>query len=59
MCERHYRLPRNLCDVLVNDRSPSCTRIEQIKEKKVFLVRFLENREQTAASPDKLGAITK
>ena len=58
MCQRHYRLPRNSCDVLVNDRSPSCTRIEQIKEKKVFLVRFLENREQTAASPDKLISST-
>ena len=51
-CERHYRLPRNSCDVLVSDRGPSCTHIEQIKGKKVFLVRFLGNREQTAASPD-------
>ena len=52
-CERHYRLPRNSCDVLVSDRRPSCTRIEQIKGKKVFLVRFLENREQRVGSPDK------
>ena len=53
-CERHYRLPRNSCDVLVSDRGPSCTRFEQIKGKEVFLVRFLESREQTVASPDKL-----
>ena len=27
--------------------------------KKVFLVRFLENRKQTASSPDKLGLSTR
>ena len=39
---------------MVSDRGPSGTRFEQIKWKKVFLVSFLENREQTVASPDKL-----
>ena len=44
-CKIHQRLPRNLCDDLVNDRDrPSYTCIEQ-QGKKVFLVRFLENRE--------------
>ena len=57
-CGRHYRLPRNSCDVLVSDRGPSCTRFEQIKGKKVFLVRFLENREQIVASPNKLVSST-
>ena len=57
-CGRHCRLPRNSCDVLVSDRGPSCTRFEQIKGKKVFLVRFLENREQIVASPNKLVSST-
>ena len=57
-CERYYRLPRNSCDVFVSDRGPSGIRFEQIKWKKVFLVRFLENREQTVASPDKLVSST-
>ena len=49
-CGRHYRLPRNSCDVLVSDRGPSCTRFEQIKGKK--------NREQIVASPNKLVSST-
>ena len=57
-CERHYRLPRNSCDVWVSFRGPSYTRIEQIKGKKGFLVRFLENRQQASASPDKLISST-
>ena len=43
---------------MVSDRGPSGTRFEQIKWKKVVLVRFLENREQTVASPDKLVSST-
>ena len=42
-CKRHCRLPRNLCNVLVSDKGPSCSCIELMKGKKVFLVRFLEN----------------
>ena len=38
-CERHYRLPRISCDVLVSFGVSSCTGIEQMKGKKVFLVR--------------------
>ena len=57
-CKRHYRLPRNLSDVLANFRGPSCTRIEQIRMKKLFFVRFLENRERKVASPDKLISST-
>ena len=44
----------NSCNVSVSDRGHSCTRMEQIKRKNVFLVRFLETREQTVASSNKL-----
>ena len=47
-CERHYRLCRNSCDVLVSDRGASCSRFE----------RFLENREQAVVSPDTLISST-
>ena len=53
-CERHYRLPKNSRAVLVSDRGPYYTRINPIKGNNVSLVRFLENREQTVVSPDKL-----
>ena len=43
--ERYYHLPKNSCDVFVSGKGPSCTRFEEIKGKKLFLVRFLENRE--------------
>ena len=42
-CEQHYNAPRNSCDILVSDRGPSCTKIDQIKGRKVYLVRFLES----------------
>ena len=56
--KRHNRLPRNLSDVSANFRGPSCTRIEKIRMKKLFFVRFLENRERKVASPDKLISST-
>ena len=42
-CECFYSMPKNSCDVLASDRGPSCSRIEQLKEKKFYLVRFLED----------------
>ena len=36
---RHHEVP---CDLLASDRGPSCSNLEQIKGKKVYLVRFLQ-----------------
>ena len=41
-CERFYKAPRGSCDLLASDRGPSCSNLEQIKGKKVYLVRFLQ-----------------
>ena len=40
-CECFYNMPENSCDVLAPDRGSSCSRIEQLKGKKFYLVRFL------------------
>ncbi len=45
-CERFYDMPPGSCDVLASDRGPSCTRIDQIKGKKLFMVRFLDREKQ-------------
>lgn len=47
-CENHYHQGKGSCDVLVGDRGPSCTRIDQIKGKKVYLVRFLDKKLNSA-----------
>ena len=41
-CEKYYRAPDHSCDVLASDRGPSCTRVEQLKGKKVFFIRFID-----------------
>ena len=41
-CERFYKMPENCCDILASDRVPSCSRIDQIKAKKLCHIRFLE-----------------
>ena len=33
-CADHYSLPASLCDVLVTNKGPSCTSIEQIPHRK-------------------------
>lgn len=33
-CADHYSLPASLCDVLVTNKGPSCTSIEQISHRK-------------------------
>ena len=33
-CADHYSLPASLCDVLVTNKGPSCTNIEQIPHRK-------------------------
>ena len=41
-CQTYYKAPMGSCDVLASDRGPSCTRIEQLKGKKIYYIRFLE-----------------
>ena len=36
-------MSENSCDVLGSDHEPSCSRIEQLKGKKCYLIRFLED----------------
>ena len=36
-------MSENSCDVLASDHEPSCSRIEQLKGKKCYLIRFLED----------------
>ncbi|XP_078482962.1 LOW QUALITY PROTEIN: myosin heavy chain kinase D-like [Ciona intestinalis] len=41
-CEKYYNATSGSCDVLASDRGPSCTRLDQIKGKKVYFIRFLQ-----------------
>ena len=41
-CEKYYQAPEGSCDILASDRGPSCTKLEQIKGKKVYFIRFLQ-----------------
>ena len=41
-CEKYYQAPEGSCDILALDRGPSCTKLEQIKGKKVYFIRFLQ-----------------
>lgn len=41
-CERYYNSPENSCDVLASERGPSCTKMEQVKGKKVYYIRFVQ-----------------
>ena len=40
--EQFYKAPQGSCDILASDRGPSCTKIEQVKGKKVYCIRFLQ-----------------
>ena len=44
-CEQFYNAPQGSCDVPTSDRGPSCTKMEQIKGKKVYFIRFLPPNE--------------
>lgn len=39
-CEKYYQAPEGSCDILASDSGPSCTKLEQIKDKKVYLFVF-------------------
>ena len=52
-CEKCYQAPEGSCDILASDRGPSCTKLEQIKGKKVYYIRFLPPK-STDVAP-KLG----
>ena len=41
-CEQFYKASPGSCDILASDRGPSCNKIEQIKGKKVYFIRFLQ-----------------
>ena len=41
-CERFYKAPERSCDILASDRGPSCTKMEQLKGKKVYYIRFID-----------------
>ena len=34
-CKKYYQAPGGSCDILASDRGPSCTKLEQVKGKKV------------------------
>ena len=55
-CEQFYKAPQGSCDILASDRGPSCTKIDQIKGKKVYFIRFLQPIDSSHAS---VGACTK
>ena len=40
-CEKFYKAPEGSCDILASNRGPSCTKLEQLKGKKVYFIRFL------------------
>ena len=40
-CKCFCNMPENSCDVLVSDRGLSCFQIEQLKEKKLYLISFI------------------
>ncbi|PFX34098.1 Transient receptor potential cation channel subfamily M member 6 [Stylophora pistillata] len=52
-CEKYYQAPEGSYDKLAPDRGPSCTKLEQIKGKKVYFIRFLPPK-STDVAP-KLG----
>ena len=41
-CESFYNAPAGSCDILASDRGPSCSTMEQVKGKKVYLIRFVQ-----------------
>jgi hypothetical protein len=49
-CEQFYNAPQGTCDILASDRGPSCTKIEQIKGKKVYFIRFLQPTDSSHAN---------
>ena len=53
-CEHFYNAPAGSCDILASDRGPSCTKIDQIKGKKVYFIRFLPPIEDGRSMNDQL-----
>ncbi len=49
-CEQFYNAPQGICDILALDRGPSCMKIEQIKGKKVYFIRFLQPTDSSHAN---------
>ena len=41
-CEKFYDQAPGTCDVFLGDRGPSCYLTEQVANRKVYFVRFLE-----------------
>ena len=61
-CEQFYKAPQGSCDILASDRGPSCSKIEQIKAKKVYFIRFLQPIDASQAGTSsgvKVGHQTK
>ena len=58
-CERFYNAPSGSCDVLASDRGPSCTKMEQLKGKKVYCIRFLEPKQDLIAKKEASPASVK
>ena len=42
-CEEHFNMPEGTCDILSSNQGPSCTRFDQIKAKKIYLIRFIQS----------------
>lgn len=49
-CERHYCMSEGTCDVLASNQGPSCTRFDQIKGKKIYLIRFIQPEQNADSS---------
>lgn len=58
-CERFYKAPTGSCDVLASDRGPSCNKMEQIKGKKVYCIRFLQPKEEDFSHAKKQVPVLK
>lgn len=58
-CERFYNAPSGSCDVLASDRGPSCTKMEQLKGKKVYCIRFLEPKQDPIIAKKEVAASLK
>ena len=47
-CEEFYHELPHSCDILASDRGPSCTNMDQLKGRKVFLVRFVPTNSESS-----------
>ena len=55
---KFYKAPPGSCDILASDRSPSCTKVEQIEGRKVsdFFHLTLLHTERAASRPREISA---